>query len=308
MNREKELVNWLKLCNIKGLGPRKLLRLFAFFRESDAIINASPDELMRTRNFNETMLKNWLQLKSASSEKFEKIIYECKKNNITILPIISSEYPFQLKNMPSPPKNLFLEGNIDLLYSKKVAIVGSRNSDDDAKKWAFDKAVDLARKDIVIVSGGAKGIDYEVHRGALSVSGKTICVMGSGLLKLYPEEHIELFDEIRKTGLLVSEHLPNFTGGRIALLRRNRITSGISDAMISVTSTPNGGSMTQLKHAHDQRIPIFCPKNSLHFIPSEGINEVKKEYKIIEIEDIKPVLEVIDKKQTYSSPKQSALL
>ncbi len=292
---EKELVKWFKLCRVQGLGPRKIIKLFNAFKNINVIWNVSTDELLRTRFFKETMIESWIRLKNASPENFEKIISECKENNIVILPIISDKYPAQLRYIPNPPLNLFLQGSCDLLLAKKVAIVGSRRSNEEAKKWAFVKAVNLAKQGIAIVSGGAKGIDIEAHKGALSVSGKTICVMGTGLLNLYPEEHEPLFKEIRKKGLLISENNPTFTGGRIALLQRNRITSGISDALIAVTSSNNGGSMTQLKHAHEQRIPIFCPKNSLNFIPNEGIEKVKKGFKITEIENINPVLEVIKK-------------
>jgi len=297
---EEEFVNWLKICNVNGLGPKKILNLYNLFKDINAVIDASPNELKRSRIFNEKMINDWEKLKKASPENFFQIIRNCKKNNITIIPIVSEDYPSQLKLIPSPPVNLFVQGRIDLLFSKKVAIVGSRKSNEIAKKWASETASKFSMEGITVVSGGAIGIDVEAHKGALNASGKTISVLGSGLLKLYPEEHLSLFDEIRKKGLLISEHLPNFTGGRIALLRRNRITSGISDAMIVVTSSNNGGSMTQLKHAYEQRIPIFCPKSSFHFIPNEGIETVKKKYKIVEIEDIKLVLEVIKKKLPVS--------
>ena len=306
---ERELIKWFKLCTVDGLGPRKILKLFELFKDIDTIWDTSEGELLRTRVFREPMIKSWLQLKIASTENFEKNIAECRRNNIAIIPIISKKYPFKLKLISNPPLNLFLQGNLGLFHLKKVAIVGSRFSDDNSKKWAFEKAVKLAKNDVVIVSGGAKGIDVEAHKGALSVSGKTICIMGTGLLNLYPEEHKSLFDDIKKTGLLISENLPSFTGGRIALLQRNRITSGISDALIAATSSINGGSMTQLRHAHEQRIPTFCPKRSFNFTPSEGFEKVKREYKITEIEDINPVLEAIKKNNfPYLTAKQATLM
>jgi DNA processing protein len=306
---EKELVRWFKLCTVDGLGPKKILKLFQLYKDINAIWDASDDELLRTGVFREPMIKSWLQLKNASSENFGKNIAECRRNNIAIIPIILEQYPLKLKFIPNPPVNLFLQGEFSLLHSKKVAIVGSRHSDNPSKRWAFDKAVKLAKNDIAIISGGARGIDFEAHKGTLSVSGKTICVMGTGLMKLYPEEHKTLFDEIKKNGLLISENLPSFTGGKIALLQRNRITSGLSDALIAVTCSDNGGSMTQLRHAYKQRIPIFCPKSSFNFIPSEGIKKVKREYKITEIEDITPVLDIIKKNNfPYLTAKQATLL
>jgi DNA processing protein len=300
-----QLIKWLKLCTVKGLGPSKILKLFECFHTVDVIWETSSDDLLRSRVFNEKMILYWNQLKEASSENFEKILIECKENNITIMPIISDEFPIQLKFTSSPPVNLFLQGKKELLYLKKVAIVGSRSSDEPSKKWAFKQAMELAQHDIVIVSGGAIGIDYEAHRGALEASGKTICVMGAGLLKPFPEQHIPLFNEIKINGLLISEYPPSFPGSRIGLLQRNRITSGISNALIAATATSGHGVMTQLKHAHEQRIPLFCPKFSFGFSPSEGLKEVKEDYKITEIGDIGPVLEVLKNSNlSVMSPKQ----
>lgn len=297
--KKDDLVRWLKLCNVKGLGPRKILRLFELFGDINSIFEASDNELLRTRIFNELRLQYWKRLKEASSENFEKVIFDCELNDIKIVPLFLNEYPSQLKLISDPPLNLFLKGDIDLLKTKKVAIVGSRESNEKARKWSFLMAKELAKKKVTIVSGGAKGIDYEAHEGALSMSGQTICVVGTGLLRLYPEEHKDLFEKISKQGLLISENLPNFTGGRIALLQRNRITSGLSDALLSVSSSNGGGSMTQLKLAYEQRVPIFCPKLSLNLLPNEGIKEAIKEYKAIEIENIEHILNKLDENKSY---------
>lgn len=292
---ENEMINWFKLCTVKGLGPRKIIRLFDYFKNIDNIWDATENELLRSRIFNELMIIQWKKLKKASTENFDKIFIDCKQNDIDIIPIISKEYPNRLKFIPNPPITLFLQGKKKLINTKKVAMVGSRQSDAQSKKWSFEQARELVTNNITVVSGGAIGIDYEAHRGALDASGKTICIMGPGLLNLYPKEHIPLFDEIRQKGLLISEHLPNFPGSKIALLQRNRITSGLSDAIISTTASISGGVMTQLRHANEQKIPIFCPKQSFGFKPQEGLRQVKQKYNITEIENVAPILETVEK-------------
>jgi len=297
-----ELIKWFKLCNVKGLGPRRIVRLFDCFKNIDSIWNAGENELLRSCIFNEPMIKEWMKLKKASSKNFEKIIIECEQNDISIMSILSKDYPPRLKVIPSPPVNIFLQGKKELLQTKKIAIVGSRQSDAKSKQWTHNNAIDVVKNGLCVVSGGAIGIDYEAHKGALEASGKTICVMGPGLLRLYPEQHISLFNEIKKKGLLISENLPSFPGSKIALLQRNRIISGLSDALISVTASINGGVMTQLRHAYEQKIPIFCPKQNLNFEPYEGLKKVKQKYKITEIENIIPVLEIVKKKNlNYSN-------
>jgi len=302
------MIKWFKLCNVKGLGPRKIIKLFDYFDSLDRVWTASNDELLRSRIFKESMIPYWEKLKEASSENFEKILTECKQNDISIVPITSEDFPLRLKVIPNPPVHLFLQGHTELLQTKKVAIVGSRQSDEKSKKWAFTQSADLAKQGVTVVSGGAVGVDYEAHRGALEASGKTICVMGPGLLKLFPEKHLDLFYEIKKKGLLISENLPSFPGSRIALLQRNRITSGLSDALIAVTGTSGHGVMTQLRHAYEQKIPIFCPKLNFKFTPIDGIKEVKQEYKITEIESINPVLKVVEHNNlSYLASKQVTL-
>jgi DNA processing protein len=288
------LIKWLKLCTVFGLGPKKIMKLFEYFGNLETIYSASDSELSRVKIFNEKMLVEWNRLKNAQSEKYESIIDTCQKEKIVILPLFSDEYPSTLKYISNSPKNLFLKGNIGLLYTKKAAIVGSRTSDENAESWAYTISKKLAEKEITIISGGAEGIDYAAHKGALSAGGNTIWIFGTGLLRYYPEDHRELYEEIAKKGLLVSEHLPHFTGGRIALLNRNRITSALSNALIQVTSDKTGGSVTQMKIAIEQRIPIFCPKKELGFQPFEGILEEMKNNKIIEIEDAEPIMKLLD--------------
>ncbi len=285
-----QLVKWLKLTKVPKLGPSKILKLFNIVPDIDEIFSMGDDELIRTRSFNEPMLPEFHKLKDASDENFLKAINECEKEDINIVPIIDEKYPFFLKNIPYPPLTLFLKGDIWLLGKKCVAIVGSRKADENARKWAYNLARDLVKKDLVVVSGGAIGIDYSAHRGALDAAGKTICVLGSGFFKMFPEKHIDLFKEIEKKGLLISEHLPNFPGSSIALVQRNRITSGISNALVTVASGKRGGSMVQTKMAFEQKIPIFYPKTSLNLQPNEGIPQIINAWKGIEIETCQDVI------------------
>lgn len=303
-----QLIRWFKLSQVNGLGPRKLMKLFTIFKNIDNIWDASVDDLLKSQIFKEKMIDDWLQLKNASSDKFEKILDECEQYKISIVPIFSKEYPHKLRLYPNPPVNLFLQGNKDLMMGRKVAIVGSRKSDNKSRKWAYDQAVELAKKGIVIVSGGAFGIDIEAHKAALSANGKTICVMGTGFMKMYPQEHIPIFNEIREKGLLVTENLPSFPGSKIAFLQRNRMTSGLSDAIIVVTSLLHSGVMNQMKHAFDQRVPIFSPKINFRFDPFDGIINKKKEYHITEIDDYKTVLSAIDKEYNSDSFLNQSLL
>jgi DNA processing protein len=302
---KEQLVNWLKLTNVSKLGPSKILRLFGLVPDIDQIFSMSDEELFKTRIFNEFMIHDFNKLKDASKENFLKVINECEANNIEIVPIINEQYPLFLKNVSYPPLTLFLKGDLNLLNKKKIAIVGSRKADEKAKEWTYNLAKYLVRENFVIVSGGAVGIDYSAHMGALENGGNTICVLGSGFFKMFPEKHAALFNEISKKDLLISEHLPNFPGSNIALVQRNRITSGISNALVMVASGERGGSMIQTKMAFEQRKLIFCPKLSLNLQPNEGINQIITDWKGIEIELYR---EIIDKLTEYKESSQTKLI
>jgi DNA processing protein len=307
MLRDDQLVKWLKLTKVPKLGPSKIKKLFDLIPDIDKIFSMNDNELLKTRIFNEEMLMEFHKLKDALEDNFIKAISECEKSNIFIIPIIDKRYPSFLKNISYPPLTLFLKGNLDLLYQKKVAIVGSRKADENSKKWAYDIAQEFVKKGFIIVSGGAVGIDYSAHKGALDSDGKTICVLGSGFFKMFPEEHFELFKTIESKGLLISEHLPNFPGSAIALVQRNRITSGISDAVIMAASGERGGAMVQTKIAFEQRIPIFCPELALNLKPNEGIFQVVNEWKGIQIKSAEDVIKRIESSQETNKVLQTSL-
>lgn len=271
---KEDLIKWFKLSQVTGLGPQKIRKLLSYFNNIAAIFNLSDSELLQTRIFNETMIQEFNRLKNASDENFEKNVDECKEKGIKIMTLVDKDYPKQLNYLTSPPLTLFLLGRNELLDDKKIAIVGTRTPDKKAKEYAFSLSKFLAEKGLTIISGGALGIDTSAHIGALDVEkGKTISVLGAGFNHPYPPENSELFDQIKKRGLLISEHLPNFKGSRISYLQRNRITSGLSDALFLVAANKSGGSLTQVKIANSQRKQVFCPRLADGIMPNEGVIE-----------------------------------
>lgn len=282
---ELEIVQWIKLGMIKGLGPIKLQKLVEIFGSVENVFNSHPQKLLDTRIVKERMLPELEKLKNASDTNYIKAIQECISHNIHIIPLINSKYPLKLKRMPYPPLTLFLWGNISLLESRKIAIVGTRHPSNEAKKITFEFSKYFADMELTVISGGAEGIDTEAHKGALnSRIGKTICVCGTGFFHPYPPQNHSLFDEIRElNGLLISEHLPNFSGSRFSFIQRNRITSGLSDALLICASGKTGGSMVQTKIANEQHIPIFCLAMDMNIQPNVGIATAIKKFGAQEI-------------------------
>ena len=131
-----------------------------------------------------------------------------RKNNIKIVKYTDDEYPQKLNNKQNKPIVLYMKGNLENINNESVAIVGSRMASLYGKKNAYFFSYELAKRNVNIVSGLAKGIDSYSHIGALKAMGKTIAVIGCGIDKIYPKENEKLYHEILKNdGLIISEYI-----------------------------------------------------------------------------------------------------
>ena len=170
-----------------------------------------------------------------------------------VLPI-DPDYPTNLGQLPQCPDRLYYLGTLKKSDTRAVAIVGSRLCSELGARQAFELAAELARHDVTIVSGLAKGIDAAAHRGALSVSGRTIAVLGTGLDKVTPHEHQELSRQVAQSGALVSQFGPGFTGypsGR-HFLKRNYVVSGLAQIVVVIEAQLRSGTANTINQALNQ--------------------------------------------------------
>lgn len=195
-----------------------------------------------------------------------------------LLTLDSPAYPEQLRAIDWCPGALFVWGDISVLNKPQLAMVGSRVHSLYGKHWGDEFARELARAGLVITSGLARGIDGVAHRGALTASGKTIAVMGSGFRHIYPKQHNLLAtDIIEQGGAIVSE----FPYSAIPLPhhfpRRNRIISGLSLGVLVVEATLKSGSMITCRYALEQGRDVFALPGALSNPGSEGPNWLLKQ-------------------------------
>ena len=151
----------------------------------------------------------------------------CRQHEIQLLEQGHDDYPAPLAEIYDPPAILFCQGKLLSADNIAVAIVGSRHATRYGLKVAENLARGLSMAGVTIVSGMARGIDAAAHRGALQAGGRTLAVLGGGLLKLYPPEHTELAKEIQNRGALLTEALPYSAPKSGSFPRRNRIISGL---------------------------------------------------------------------------------
>lgn len=171
---------------------------------------------------------------------------------------------------------MYCIGNTNLLNHKKiVAIVGSRDCSEYGRKYARIFASELAKKDICIISGLALGIDTAAHFGASNEIGKTIAVLGGGLNDIYPKENQWLFNQIlQKNGCVITEYSDRESTNKANFPKRNRIISGIADAVLVVEASKRSGSRITARYAKEQGKKVYCIPNSLDSINIAGIREL----------------------------------
>jgi DNA processing protein len=287
--------------------------LIGQYENSKGILGAPNSEikeiLTRKGNYSEEGIESFLRKKILYDQnprlflgECNRIIGETRKLNIGIYSISDNEYPEPLREIGDPPLVLFAKGGINYDYEKTIAIVGTRNISQYASEKTTEISQILAEEGYTIVSGMARGTDSYAHRGAIGAKGRTIAVLASDLSRVYPKEHIVLANEIiRNKGSLISETHIDQKFVSADLLRRNRIISGISKAVLIIEgSSRKGGSLAQYNHARRQNKIIFTliPKEKLsegatlpNKIISEGGKGIKNASEILNILEDKEIIE-----------------
>jgi DNA processing protein len=193
----------------------------------------------------------------------ENLSWIDETQNRNIICFDDKRYPKQLKEISNPPLLLYLQGDISLLSTAQVALVGSRNCTPYGQDKAYQFAAELVQSGFTVTSGMALGIDGFAHQGALDHNGKTIAVLGTGLNNIYPKRHIKLAKNISEQGLLVSEFWPNSPAIPSNFPRRNRIISGLSLGVLVVEASKRSGSLITARYANEQNRELFALPGSI---------------------------------------------
>lgn len=225
----------------------------------------------------------WYKITNAikTNERWEPVSYQ--GHYITI---DDPEYPEKLKRLACPPWILFYEGDIRLLKEIGCGIVGSRNASVEGIKNCSSITKTLKEK-YVIISGMAKGIDAQAHYCALQR--KTIGVIGCGLDVVYPKENVVLYQQMRKTQLLISEYPSGTKPLAYHFPWRNRIIAALSEAIIVVEARKRSGSLLTVNEALELSIPIYCVPYGYENEAGKGCNLLISQgaYILYDEEDLK---------------------
>jgi len=271
----EDLIYWLWLNSIYGIGPKRILTLLELFGTPKKIWEASEKELKDVDGIGEKISRTIVESKKDFNPN--KQIEWILENQIEVITILDEKYPKNLKNIYDPPPVLFVKGNIKCLDGLNLSIVGSRKATNYGLKVAREFAYELSKRGFVIVSGMAEGIDTSAHVGAIEAGGKTIAVLGCGIDLIYPAANKKLKGDIVKNGAVISE----FPLGTKPIPQnfpyRNRIISGLSNGVLVVEAGKKSGSLITAQMALEQGRDVFAIPGSIYSKNSEGTHWLIKE-------------------------------
>ncbi|MDW6002299.1 DNA-processing protein DprA [Vibrio mangrovi] len=270
VSEQDRLLIWIKLSLVPRLGIQSILKLLGkvsidslcdYSGKEWLTLGFSPEQVTYLSGPAKRMADDCLQWLERGEHRH-------------ILPHFSAEYPALLKEIPSPPPILFVQGDVPLLSAPQIAIVGSRYASVQGLQDAWHFANEFAQHQVAVTSGLALGIDGQAHQGVLDGGGRTIAVLGAGLERIYPARHRGLAERIleHKKGALVSEFCPSTPPKSMNFPRRNRIISGLSLGVLVIEAAEKSGSLITARYAAEQNRDVFVIPGSIHQVGYRGSN------------------------------------
>lgn len=287
-----ELRAWIALLAIDGLGNETLRGLLRAFGSAIAVVHAGEAALAQAtqRPLAQAIAKLRLGLGgdvAPSTEAGDPVALA----NATLawleaaeapgprhaITLSDPDYPTALLEAPDPPSVLYAIGDLRLLRSPGVAVVGSRNATAQGIENARQFSASLSQSGLTVISGLALGIDAAAHEGGLTGPGRTIAVVGTGLDRVYPARHRDLAHRIAEQGLVVSEFplgTPPLPGN---FPKRNRIIAGLARGTLVVEAAVGSGSLITARLATDAGRDVFAIPGSIHAPQSRGCHWLIKQ-------------------------------
>lgn len=287
---------WCALWRIPRVGAKRYTRVLQAFGSPEAFFALPDSERKRAGVSIDTDI-----LDKAKRGADTDIRWLQDNENAYILTQESGGYPPQLLKIADPPPVIFARGNIELLTTPQLAIVGSRSPSHEGLENAHNFAQFMTGQGIVVTSGLALGIDGAAHEGALvakntQLNGETIAVMGTGADRIYPAKHRDLAYRILERGVIITELPIGTPVVPQAFPRRNRLISGLSLGTLVVEAGLKSGSLITARTALEQNREVFAIPGSIHNPLARGCNHlIRNGAKLVEtakdiFEELRPSL------------------
>ena len=238
---EEDRFSWLRLLRSRKVGPATFRRLLREHGTAQNALAALP-EMARAAGID--------GYETCPPGVIEAELKAAKAANARLLCLGSADFPTALNDLSDAPPLLWAIGDLSLLQRPSIALVGARNCSSLGARMARGLATDLGEQGFIVVSGLARGIDTSAHMAALDTG--TIAVMAGGVDVVYPAENTDLARDIATKGLRLSEQPMGVTPQARHFPRRNRIISGLAQAVVVVEAAAKSGSLITARDALDQ--------------------------------------------------------
>lgn len=264
-----DIRHWIWLGAALGYGSPALLPLLERFGDAEGVFSASAEELSGIKELCSPERKK-LALHDLS--RAEEVADYCLHAGVRVLTVAEEEYPRALLEIKNPPAVLYTRGKLPAWNTLPcIGVVGARAMSHYGASAACEISYDLARMGCITVSGMALGIDGVVAASSLEAGGTTVAVLGSGIDRLYPREHKNLYRAILDGGGAIVTEFPPYEGAdAFHFPLRNRIISGISKALILVEGEANSGSLITARYAKKQGKSVFAVPGKINDKNSEA--------------------------------------
>lgn len=276
------------LSMVEGLGPRWLATLTKAFGSPQGVWQAPEAELKVIPRIPRKVVADLIQKRDTLVP--EQVLAKLTRAGIKFIFSDEPVYPPLLKEIYDPPKVLYFKGESALFQLPMVAVVGARKASPYGLAVAEKFGRELAEAGICVVSGMARGIDTAAHRGALSVNGPTVAVLGCGVDVVYPAENRRLMSEIADRGLVISEFPPGTGPAAGNFPVRNRIISGLAKGVVIIEAAEKSGSLITADCALEQGRDVFAVPGQISNPLNKGAHRLIKHGAKL-VEDLSDILD-----------------
>lgn len=263
------------LANLQGLGTGKKRFLLEAGITAEELYHYSSYHLKSIEGFTEADIK--ILQKSKKDWNVEKEWFDLMGRGIGFVSLEQENFPEKVRHISDAPYALYYVGKLPDEYRKSVAIVGARGRSAYGSEITRVLAKALAEHGIQIVSGLARGIDGDAHKGALDAQGETFGVLGSGIDVCYPKEHKYLYEKMIENGGIISEYPPGQQPLAHQFPARNRIISGLSDCVVVMEAKEKSGSLITADFAMEQGKDVYALPGRITDPLSQGCNHLIKQ-------------------------------
>ena len=282
---------WIWLTIVLGYNTNKINRLYELYDDIAEFCQGGEEEWRFCGIFTSAELK---KLRTVKIHEADKIISRCEELGYSIVCIDDKAYPECLRNIYASPAVLYVEGTLpDIDNILSIGIVGTRRASSYGTNNAYKFGYALSKCGVIIVSGGALGVDCASHRGSLAAKGRTVCVLGCGINYNYLADNKGMRDAITKDGAVISEYPPDTPPIGYQFPARNRLIAALSDGVLIIESGSKSGSLITANLALEMGKELFALLGN-NSPQNEGSNTRIKEGTAIPVTDFMDILSSFD--------------